>query len=95
MQNNQNLIPAETIVSKIFVFRGKKVMLDRDLAALYEVPAKRLNEQVRRNYKRFPDDFMFQLTKEEFDSLRSQIATLKRGQHSKIDFQNKFDILFV
>ncbi|MDN3514464.1 MAG: ORF6N domain-containing protein [Candidatus Brocadia sp.] len=60
-------------------------MLDNDLAGLYEVPAKRLNEQVRRNIKRFPPDFMFQLTPEEFDSLRSQNATLKtgRGQHRK------------
>jgi phage regulator Rha-like protein len=60
-------------------------MLDSDLAHLYEVPVKRINEQVRRNPKRFPPDFMFQLTSEEFDSLRSQIATLKhgRGQHRK------------
>ena len=60
-------------------------MLDSDLAEIYEVPAKRLNEQVRRNIKRFPPDFMFQLTPEEFTSLRSQNATLKigRGQHRK------------
>lgn len=60
-------------------------MLDDDLAELYGVPTKRLNEQVRRNKKRFPTDFMFKLTTEEADSLRSQIATLKtgRGQHRK------------
>ena len=60
-------------------------MLDSDLAELYEVTTKRLNEQVRRNIKRFPPDFMFQLTPEEFTSLRSQNATLKigRGQHRK------------
>lgn len=58
-------------------------MLDRNLAILYKVSPKRLNEQVKRNIKRFPEDFMFQLTKEETDSLRSQSATLKRGQHSK------------
>ena len=60
-------------------------MLDSDLAELYEVPTKRLNEQVRRNAARFPPDFMFQLTPEETDSLRSQIATLEsgRGQHRK------------
>ena len=78
-----HLISQEVIENKIFLIRGKKVMLDRNLAILYEVPPKRLNEQVKRNIKRFPDDFMFQLTKEETDSLRSQIATLKRGQHSK------------
>jgi hypothetical protein len=60
-------------------------MLDSDLAKLYDVPTKRLNEQVRRNIKRFPIDFMFQLTAEEAKSLRSQNATLKpgRGQHLK------------
>ena len=60
-------------------------MLDADLAELYGVSVKRLNEQVRRNIKRFPVDFMFQLTREEHDSLRSQIATLKgrRGEHRK------------
>ena len=63
--------------------RGQQVMLDRDLATLYGVETKRLNEQVKRNIKRFPEDFMFQLTKDE--CLRSQIATLNegRGQHLK------------
>lgn len=77
------LIPHEAIQAKIFIFRNKKVLLDRDLAMLYDVHPKRLNEQVKRNIKRFPEDFMFQLTKEESDFLRSQFATLKRGQHSK------------
>ena len=65
--------------------RGQRVILDSDLAALYGVETKRFNEQVKRNAARFPVDFMFQLTAEEFDSLRSQIATLKigRGQHRK------------
>ena len=58
-------------------------MLDNDLAALYQVSTKRLNEQVKRNLKRFPDDFMIRLTEEENISLRSQIATLKRGKHKK------------
>ena len=58
-------------------------MLDKDLAELYGVSTKRLKEQVRRNLKRFPDDFMFELTWEEIESLRSQFATLKRGQHIK------------
>ncbi|MDI6791993.1 MAG: ORF6N domain-containing protein [bacterium] len=70
-----DLIPAERIESKILLIRGPKVMLDRDLAELYGVTTKRLNEQVRRNIKRFPEDFMFQLTKEEVQILRSQNAT--------------------
>ena len=68
------------IQQRIYEIRGYKVMLDFDLAELYEVETKRLKEAVRRNKVRFPDDFMFQLTKNEFDSLRSQIATSnKRG----------------
>ena len=65
------------------MIRGHKVMLDKDLSLLYGVSTKRLNEQVRRNLKRFPEDFMFKLTWEEAKSLRSQFATLKRGQHRK------------
>ena len=78
-------IPIEFIENKIYLIRDKKIMLDSDLAELYSVSTKRLNEQVRRNIDRFPEDFMFVLTKEEADSLRSQFATLKkgRGQHSK------------
>ena len=74
------LIPIEIIENKILLIREHKVMLDSDLAALYDVPTKRLNEQVRRNLKRFPSDFMFQLTSEETDSLRSQIVTSKPGR---------------
>jgi hypothetical protein len=79
------LIPVERIERSILLIRGHKVMLDRDLAALYGVATKRLNEQVRRNLARFPDDFMFQLDAEEAEVLRSQSATLKlgRGQHRK------------
>ena len=69
------LVPAELIERKIYLIRGHKVMLDGDLAKLYEVPTRRLNEQVKRNISRFPADFMFQLTDEEADNLRSQIAT--------------------
>ena len=76
-------ISVESIAGKIFFIRGEKVILDRDLAAMYGVTTKVLNQAVRRNRKRFPDDFMFVLTKEENDSLRSQNVTLKRGQHSK------------
>ncbi len=69
------MIPVEVIEKKIFLIRGQRVMLDRDIAELYGVETKRLNEQVRRNIKRFPGDFMFQLSKEEFENWRSQIAT--------------------
>ena len=75
----------EEIKSKIYNIRGMQVMLDKDLAELYGVEVKRLNEAVKRNIERFPDDFMFQLNKDEYELLRSQIATLKtgRGEHSK------------
>lgn len=77
------LVPIE---NKIFEIRGKQVMLDADLAELYGIETRRLKEQVRRNIERFPDDFMFELTKGEYNALRSQIATLDdegRGKHSK------------
>lgn len=70
------LQPLEQIENLIHVIRGKQVMLDRDLARLYGVETKRLNQQVQRNIERFPEDFMFQLTKEEAELLRSQFATL-------------------
>jgi len=73
-------VQLEQIQNMIYVVRGQKVMLDSDLAKLYGVETKRLNEQVRRNQKRFPDDFMFQLSEEEFESLRSQFATSKEGK---------------
>ena len=68
------------IESLIHIVRGQKVMLDSDLAMLYGVTTSRLNEQVKRNINRFPDDFMFQLTKEEWSALTSQIAILKNGR---------------
>jgi hypothetical protein len=73
-------VPEQLIERRIYVIRGQKVMLDSDLAELYEVPTKRLNEAVRRNPGRFPEDFMFQLTNEEAEVLRSQIATSKGGR---------------
>ena len=81
--NSRPLVTIDDIEPLIKVIRGKQVMLDRDLAALYGIETKRLNEQVKRNIKRFPEDFMFQLTKE--DCLRSQFATLNEGlgQHLK------------
>ena len=81
----QQLIPDKLVINKIYVIRGIKVMLDKDLAALYEVETKVFNQAVKRNIKRFPADFMFKLEKEEFQSLRSQIVTLEigRGKYSK------------
>ncbi|HET7294200.1 MAG TPA: ORF6N domain-containing protein [Vicinamibacteria bacterium] len=69
------VVPVERVEGGILVLRGQRVMLDSDLAALYGVPVKRLNEQVRRNRERFPEDFMFELSNEEDANLRSQFAT--------------------
>ena len=74
------VIPLQEIEQRILTVRGQKVMLDSGLAALYGVTTKRLNEQVRRNRGRFPEDFMFRLTKEEATGLRSQNATSKGGR---------------
>lgn len=74
-----NLIPQERIESKIYLIRGIKIMLDEDLANLYQVPTKRLNEQVKRNIKRFPGDFMFRLSIKEVENLRSHFATSSYG----------------
>ena len=76
---NKDLIPQELIETKIFIIRGKKVMIDRDLALLYEVETKVLNQAVKRNIKRFPEEFMFQLSEDEFKNLRSQIVTSSWG----------------
>ena len=76
-------VAQEVIEQKIYFIRGRKVMLNRDLALLYRVSTKRLNEQVRRNLKRFPKDFMFKLNWEEARISRSQFATLKHGQNIK------------
>jgi hypothetical protein len=80
MPRSKNLTPSDVSVSiqfverRIYLIRGHKVMIDEDLAELYGVPTKRLNEQVTRNRKRFPEDFMFQLTKKESEILRLQFA---------------------
>ncbi|MDF9830366.1 ORF6N domain-containing protein [Parabacteroides sp. PF5-6] len=74
------------IQSKIYEIRGLRVMLDFDLAAMYGVLTKRLNEQVKRNIRRFPPDFMFQITKEEWDNLKSQIATSSWGGSRKLPY---------
>lgn len=74
------LLPPDKIQKMVHVVRGQRVMLDFDLARLYGVTTARLNEQVRRNHDRFPDDFAYQLTQQEFASLMSQIATSKTGR---------------
>jgi phage regulator Rha-like protein len=74
-ETKKTLVPIELIASKIYLIRNTKVMLDRDLAELYGVETRRLKEQVRRNIERFPEDFMFELTKEELKNWRSQFAT--------------------
>ena len=81
--NRDQLVVVDNIESLIKIISGQQVMLDRDLATLYGVETKRLNEQVKRNFKRFPEDFMFQLTKDE--CLRSQIATLNEGSDKRIE----------
>jgi hypothetical protein len=72
--------PAFAVESRILFLRHQRVILDSDIAELYGVPVKRLNEQVKRNQERFPSDFMFQLSRKEHESLRSQIATSKKGR---------------
>ena len=71
----------QSIQSRIYEIRGERVMLDRDLAALYETETKALNLAVKRNIKRFPKDFMFQLTKDEFECLRFQIETSENARY--------------
>ena len=83
---NQQLPVENNVESLIRVIRGQQVMLDRDLAELYGVETRRLNEQVKRNIERFPEDFMFQLTPNEFDNLKSQIATSSWGGVRKLPY---------
>jgi hypothetical protein len=81
-----DIINSTDIKDKIFTIRGEQVMIDEDLALLYGVEVKRLNEQVKRNIKRFPDIFRFQLTKEEFENLKSQSATSSWGGRRKLPY---------
>lgn len=76
---NELSIPDDIITSKIYYIREQKVMLDRDLAELYQLETKQLKRQVRRNIERFPEDFMFELNQQEFDNLRSQFDTSSWG----------------
>jgi len=80
------VVPVEHITQSILVLRGQKVLLDAELAALYGVTTRRLNEQVRRNRSRFPVDFLFELTTEEFASLKSHFATSSWGGRRKLPF---------
>jgi hypothetical protein len=84
------IIPDNIVVNKIYEVRGLKVMLDSDLAELYGVETKVLNQSIRRNIERFPTDFMFQLTDEEWESLRSQIVTSKSGRGGRTYLPNVF-----
>jgi len=86
MENGLIAIPDEIVLSKIYLVRGHKVMLDRDLAELYGVETRRLNEQVSRNIERFPHDFMFQLNNDEWPNLKSQFATSSWGGSRKLPF---------
>ena len=79
MTDENALVPIEHIAQSILILRGQRVLLDSDLAALYGVPTKRFNEQVKRNLGRFPPDFMFQLSEEEVEILRSHFATSRSG----------------
>jgi len=84
VQKSASLVPVEIIQNRIYLIRGYKVMLDKDLAELYGTSARELKQQVRRNIKRFPaDDFMFELTWEEAASSRSQFVILNKGENIK------------
>ncbi len=83
IKHSKSLVPVEIIQNKIYLIRGHKVMFDKDLSVLYQVETKQLKRAVKRNITRFPEDFMFVLTRAEYNRLRCQIGTLERGQHSK------------
>ncbi len=80
ISNEQSFVPAERIKQLILFIRGEKVICDSDLAALYQVETRTLVQAVRRNFSRFPADFMFQLSKEEFEALRSQFVISNKGR---------------
>ena len=88
------IIPNEVIINKIYLFRGVKVMLDSDLAELFGVETKQLKQQVRRNIERFPEHFMFELTKEENEVLRSQFVTLRHGNTQSISRSHLANMVF-
>ncbi|WP_278034479.1 ORF6N domain-containing protein [Flavobacterium nitratireducens] len=84
--DSKHILSEETITNTIYYIRNQKVMLDRDLATLYGIETKRLNEQVKRNLSRFPEDFMFQLTENEFQNLKSHFATSSWGGTRKLPY---------
>ena len=90
MADGESLVPLRRVEELILQIRGYKVLLDADLALLYGVTTKRLNEQVKRNHDRFPPDFMFQLSKGEFEILKSQFATSSSGWGGKRKLPNAF-----
>ena len=79
MEGTKELITTDEIRNKVYIIRGQQVMLDRDLAEIYGYEVKKLNQQVKRNIERFPEDFMFQLATSEIESVRSQIVTSNKG----------------
>ncbi|HSB27892.1 MAG TPA: ORF6N domain-containing protein [Pyrinomonadaceae bacterium] len=90
LTTNSLTVSIQLVERRIYLIRGQKVMIDEDLAELYGVPTHRLNEQVKRNRKRFPQDFMFRLTQVETESLRSQIAISKSGRGGRRSLPNVF-----
>ena len=89
-KTQQSLIPIERIASSIYLIRGEKMLLDSDLADLYHIETKNLNKAVKRNLRRFPNDFMFQLTDKEFESLKFQIGTSNQGRGGRRTFPYVF-----
>lgn len=90
VKETRSIIPENILVNKIYEIRDHKVMLDNDLAELYGVETKVLNQSIRRNFERFPEDFMFQLTESEWESLRSQFVTSKIGRGGRTYIPNVF-----
>ena len=86
MEQMTEVMVVENIQNKVYVIRGQQVMLDYDLAEIYGYEVKRLNEQVKRNIARFPEDFMFQLTKDEIDFVKSQFATSRNRRLIVLDY---------
>lgn len=82
MEGTKELITTDEIRNKVYIIRGQQVMLDRDLAEIYGYEVKKLNQQVKRNIERFPEDFMFQLATSEIESVRSQIVTSRKNDFS-------------
>ncbi len=86
INNTESMLSEDLVIHKIYFIRGQKVMIDTDLAELYDVPTKRLNEQLTRNLDRFPEDFAFRLNQDEYDNLKSQIATSSWGGKRKLPY---------